>query len=87
MIGIFKIEGHSMKPWLRHGSIVISMKYFFRKPKIGDVIVFKSNEKYIIKRIKGIDGKYIRAAGDNIEDSTDFRIIDKDIVGKVIMRF
>lgn len=62
-----------------------SVPYFFTSPKVGDIVVFRNNGKYIIKRIKSSKyGKY-EIKGDNKSDSKDFGLLDKkDIIGKVI---
>lgn len=65
--------------------LISSIPYFFANPKIGDIIAFKNNEKYIVKRIKSLDSENYEVEGDNKSDSKDYgRISKKQIIGKVI---
>ena len=85
----FKVSGHSMEPFLKPGQeiLVSSLPYLISKPKIGDVVAFRDNQTFIVKRIKdtGID-KYLMA-GDNANDSKDYGWITRErIVGKLIYR-
>lgn len=89
LLSKIKVVGHSMEPTLKQNQIVIvsSIPYFFRKPKIGDVVVLK-RQKYIIKRIAAIKKEQVFVIGDNKKESNDsrhFGWIGKDnILGKVI---
>jgi len=80
-----------MEPTIQNGQTVLvsSIPYFFSKPKIGDVVAFKKDNKVLIKRIGKIDGKKYFVSGDNKEDSMDSRkfgwLTKKDILGKVIL--
>lgn len=70
--------------------VVSSLPYFFVNPKIGDVVVFEQNNKFLIKRVsKRVDNKYF-LSGDNSKDSLDsrkFGMIERQrIKGKVIIK-
>ncbi len=87
-----RIKGHSMEPNFREEETVLlsSIPYFFRKPKIGDVVVFINKNILLIKRIKNIEkGKYY-LLGDNLNDSSDSRdlgwIERKDIMGIILFK-
>ena len=87
VFGIFRISGHSMMPYLKPYDrvIVSSIPYYFSKPKIGDIIVFKYNSKTMIKRIKKLENGKITVAGDNISDSLKIEPVEvRDILGKVL---
>ena len=87
VFGIFRISGHSMMPYLKPYDrvIVSSIPYYFSKPKIGDIIVFKYNSKTMIKRIKKLENGKITVAGDNISDSLKIELVEvRDILGKVL---
>lgn len=62
-----------------------NIPYFFRKPKIEDVVVFKQRGEFIVKRIKAENnGKYL-VKGDNEKDSKNYGWIDrKMIIGKMV---
>ena len=77
-----------MEPTFQDGDAVLvnRLSYFFKKPKIGDLVVLK-REKYIIKRITKIKDNKIFVEGDNKKESIDSRgfgwVDRKRIVGKV----
>lgn len=65
--------------------LVSSLPYLFSKLKTGHLIAFKDGEKFIIKRVKKINGDEVLVKGDNGKDSKDFGWIEKNrILGKVI---
>ena len=87
LLARFKISGHSMLPTLKPGQSVLasSLPFMLNSPKINDLIIFKSNKKLIIKRIKSMENEKYKVVGDNKADSKDFGLIDKSkILGKVI---
>lgn len=79
-----------MLPTLNAGSTVLVYKYFFSKPKTGDIVAVRDprDGKTIIKRIIKIENNRYFVKGDNKKASTDsrnFGLIDKDnIIGKVV---
>ncbi len=79
-----------MEPSILSGTtlLVSSIPYFFREPKIGDVVVFRVGEKTLVKRIKKKEGREYFLAGDNLNDSLDSRKLGlvrrDDILGKVL---
>ncbi len=87
----FKINQKSMEPTLKEGDNVLVNRlfYFFRKPKIDDIIVLKypKNNMYLIKRVKKVDNNKYFVLGDNLKESIDSRdfgwISKKEIIGKV----
>lgn len=86
----FRVSGHSMKPLLSSGNkiIVSSLPYIFGKPKVGDVIAFCNDGKFIVKRIKEIKNGSLRVQGDNKQDSKDFGWIkNAEILGKMIYSY
>lgn len=88
----FKIHGHSMEPTIKNGESVLAsnIPYVFLKPKVGDIVVFKKEEKIFIKRIVKIDKDHYFVRGDDKKDSMDSRgfgwVERKEIVGKVVYR-
>ena len=93
LLAKFKIIGHSMEPQIKTGETVLvsSIQYWFKIPKIHDIVAFKdSTNKILIKRIIKIqNGKYF-VQGDNKNDSLDsrkFGYISKDkIIGEIIYK-
>ncbi len=87
----FKIQGNSMYPAFNSGDVVLvnRLAFFFKNPKIGDIIVLKK-ERDIIKRIIKVKDNRFFVVGDNKKESTDSRqfgwIGRKEIVGKVIFK-
>jgi signal peptidase I len=84
-----KISGHSMEPTILDGQSILasSITFLFSKLKTGDIVVFESKNKLIVKRVKEIKGNLILVGGDNSSDSKDFGWIGiKEIKGKVIAK-
>ena len=75
-----------MKPAFYDGDHVLTFNWI--KPQDGDVIVFKSNRKNLIKRVKKIkDGKFF-IKGDNRRFSSKVDPIESSqIIGKVILKY
>lgn len=88
----FVVKEKSMEPYLRENDTVLVLKYIFKKPKVGDVIVFRySTPPYIfLKRITKINKEKIWAEGDNKVKSIDSRnfgfILKDNIIGKVVKK-
>lgn len=92
LLSKFKIEGHSMEPKLKNGEkvLVSFIPYLFNKPKVNDIIVFRINDRFYIKRIEEKkDDKYF-VKGDNKKDSLDSKyfgsISQNQIIAKVIYK-
>jgi len=91
LLSKIKVVGRSMEPSLKHNQIILasSVPFFFRKPKVGDIVVLKK-KKFIIKRIAKINKNKFFVVGDNKEESTDSRnfgwIFKQNIVGKIILK-
>ncbi len=87
----FEVFGHSMQPTLspKQQVLVSKIPYLFKSPKIGDIVVFKKDKKYLIKRIQKITRNNYYVYGDNQNDSQDSHsfggILKSDIVGKVVL--
>ncbi|MBI2028049.1 MAG: S26 family signal peptidase [Candidatus Levybacteria bacterium] len=81
-----------MEPAIRDGQnvFVSGISYLFSKPKAGDIVAFRKNEKVFVKRIAKINNDNYFVRGDNREDSLDSRKIGwinrKEILGKVIFK-
>lgn len=89
LLGKFKIKGHSMTPAIKEGDkvLVSSLPFLFSNPKAGDVVVFNSLNKTMIKRVKRVKGNLFLMEGDNISDSLSIGWISKnDIIGIVIYK-
>jgi phage repressor protein C with HTH and peptisase S24 domain len=80
---LFKVSGHSMEPVLKPGSYVFT--YNWANPKIGDVVVFMHNGKYMVKRVCKIENGKYHVLGDNKDDSLRVEALSRrQIVGKSI---
>lgn len=82
-----RIVGESMVPALQPGQIVVGVS--FLRPKIGDVVVAKVNDKEVIKRVVGMDGDNFELQGDNVAASSDSRnygpVKGEKIYGRIIL--
>ena len=75
-----------MLPNYRPGDHVMTFNWV--SVSVGDVIAFFQNEKFYIKRVDGIDGKFFSVSGDNSEISAKMASVVRDqIVGKVIFKY
>lgn len=89
LLARFIIVGHSMEPTFKNGSFVLvsSIPYLFVKPKIGDTIALKNEDKIFVKRVTKVNGEKYFVKGDNNKDSLEIGWINKkEIVGKVIAK-
>lgn len=92
LLARFIIEGHSMEPTFRAGSVVVAsgIPYLFLPPKVGDVVVVinPSSKKPMIKRIRKVENDRYYVFGDNEKDSLDSRTFGRvsrnHILGKVL---
>lgn len=75
-----------MMPFYKPGDHVLTLRWM--KYAAGDVIVFESEGKNYIKRIKKISGRVFTACGDNLEESAaNYKREMNDIKGKVILKY
>lgn len=76
-----------MYPALKTDQEVLIWCWFY-KPKVGDIVVIRKNNKDMVKRIQKVSGRKYFIEGDNKRESTDSRSfgpVDKsEIVGKVV---
>lgn len=81
-----------MEPYLYARDEVVTMPYYFSKPKVGDVIVFNHIVPPFIfcKRIKKIIHDEIWVEGENKKKSIDSRkfgfVALRNIIGKVVIK-
>ncbi len=88
---LYRVSGQSMQPALHPRDIVLGLVPSLTKLKIGDVLIFRKNRKFIIKRLASTSNGSFQMEGDNFMISIDSRyfgkIEKKEIVGKVIAIF
>lgn len=87
----FTVHGNSMLPTLKPGQDVLVWCWFVN-PQVGDLVVFKKDNKYMIKRVhKVYDRTLYGMSGDNPNESTDSRqfgwINKSKIIGKVVYSY
>jgi len=75
-----------MIPAFKPGDHVLTFNWILAN--VGDVVVFKEKNKSFLKRINKIEGGKIFISGDNKKESSKFSpISQKEIIGKVILRY
>ena len=87
LFSIFKTSGHSMLPKIKNGSFFIVSSIPIRISGLNkeDIVVFKNENKNIVKKIVKIENNLIFVEGENKSDSKKFRPIKKrEVIGKVI---
>jgi len=76
-----------MEPTIKQGSRVLVWQwaYAFKEPKIGEIVIFRKEGEFWVKRIKEITGDRVEVEGDNKSDSKEAGLVNKkDIIGKVL---
>lgn len=72
MIIVRRVMGVSMEPTLHQGKIVVGLRVF-RSLKPGHIVVFKHENKELIKRVSKMSTDGIFVVGDHPEHSIDSR--------------
>lgn len=86
----YTVHGNSMLPTLKPGQdvFVFCWAYLWSKPKVGDMVAIKVEDKEMIKRVQKVHDREYFVMGDNKKKSTDSRefgpIKKSQIIGKVI---
>lgn len=71
MIYLRRVSGDSMQPKLKNGQIILAVS--FKRPKTGNVVIFRHNGLEKIKRLVKIRQDEVYILGDNPQLSTDSR--------------
>ncbi len=75
-----------MEPNFYEGDHVLTLNWI--KPKVNDVVVFKNEGNFYLKRITKIKRDLFYVGGDNLKRSSRFGVIKKSqIIGKVVMKY
>ena len=83
---VLNYVGPSMNPTLRAGDGMTVIPYGDSKPRVGDVVVFRSSEPdhHIVHRVLSVDSQGIRTVGDNNDSVDPWVLTPDDIVGRVV---
>ena len=63
----FKVNGESMRPFIRKGKDTVTVVPLFQEPQVGDIVLFRAKRlggDYVLHRVYQIDGEKIRTFGD-----------------------
>jgi len=75
-----------MIPAFRPDDHVLTLNW--TQPKVSDVVVFKDNDRYFLKRIIKIKKNLFYVSGDNKKESLVLGpMVKKQVVGKVILKY
>ena len=89
LLSFFKVKGHSMEPVFKEGSFLVasSVPLLFAQSKVGDIILFDSEGKTILKKIvKFENGKYFVEGENKLDDKKSPPVPRSKILGKVIIQ-
>lgn len=84
----FRVRGPSMEPTLRDGQLIWALRS--SSPVVGDIIVFRYQNKTLIKRLIAFDGSRMTVRGDNpdAQDSRYYGPVPLNcLVARAIFRF
>ena len=86
MFPFFSVKEQSMEPHIKDGDFVIAFPFF--RPKAGNLVVFKQDDKLMLKRVMAVHEKEkYWVEGDNKKESKDSRhfgwISKKQVLGTV----
>ncbi|HEX8152867.1 MAG TPA: signal peptidase I [Thermoanaerobaculia bacterium] len=56
---IYKIPSASMEPTLQTGDVIVVTRYFRGEPQRGDVVVFRSGNELVVKRVIATPGELV----------------------------
>ena len=68
---LYRVSGDSMAPTYRPGDLLLGRRWF--RVRVGQVVVARTPERPLVKRIKAIDEAGVWLEGDNPAASTDSR--------------
>lgn len=75
-----------MSPSYKEGEHALTFNWM--KARVSDVVVFRKNGVFYIKRVRNILKDLIYVVGDNKKESLDFDPIKRSqIIGKVILKY
>ncbi|SDC63847.1 signal peptidase I [Melghirimyces thermohalophilus] len=60
LFGFYRVYGDSMEPALKHGQMVMSLKWD-QAPDVGDIILFHHGQNIFIKRVVALSGSTVEA--------------------------
>lgn len=63
----FKVNGGSMRPFIRNNKDTVTVIPLFQEPKVGDIVLFRAKRQggdYVLHRVYKIDGENIQTFGD-----------------------
>ena len=84
LLARFRVAGQSMEPTFHQGDYVLAsaVPYWFRKPRVGDVVVVRYRTMLMVKRIARIERGHFFVRGDNPSGAA---VCADALLGKVVM--
>ena len=82
----FIVSDKSMEPLYVEGDHVLVFNWV--QPKIGDVVIVKNNNVYLIKRVIKTSRLRFLVCGDNrLLSSRAINVVKNDLIGKVVLKY
>ena len=80
-----KVRGRSMMPTLKEGDYLLVNRWE-KRYSVNDIVVAKSANMNVVKRIRSISNGKILLTGDNSAESRDVEVGSGAITGKMVLR-
>jgi signal peptidase I len=87
-MGPVYFHGETMRPFMGEGDLVIVEPVAWEAIRVGDIITYRSDDKFPTRRVVGIDRRAgtLVLRGDSIPGWPEFRVRREDVLGRAAVR-